>query len=120
MMVLKFSLAAFYLRIMIEKWQKIAVYGVVGLATIIGLIYFFFFAIFQCGVPGKGGPFWQKKLLHQCNDRQSTLGFGYTHAILTAATGICLAVLPIPLVWKAQIPKKEKVIVAGILGLGAV
>jgi rhodopsin domain-containing protein len=117
-MVLKFSLAAFYLRIMVKRWQKQAVYAVVGLATIIGLIYFLF-AIFQCGVPGKGLPFWEKKLMHLCNDKASTLGFGYTHAILTAGTDISLAVLPIPLIWRAQIPRKEKAIVAGILGVGA-
>jgi hypothetical protein len=99
---------------MVEKWQKSIVYVLATVMTLFGTGYFFF-AVFQCGVPGEGGEFWQKKIEGKCTTRSSILGVGYSHAVLTAITDFTLAVLPVPLVWKAKISPREKVIVAGIL-----
>lgn len=49
MLVLKKSLALFFLRIMVKRWQQHVVYCAITLSTVMSIGYFFF-ACFQCGV----------------------------------------------------------------------
>jgi rhodopsin domain-containing protein len=101
---------------MVERWQKRTVYVLVALSTLMGTGYFLF-AVFQCGVPGEGKAFWQKKIGGQCDKQQDNSGVGYAHAILNAVTDILLAAIPIPMIRKSLIKPKEKRIVYFILVL---
>lgn len=49
MLVLKISLALFFLRIMVKRWQQKVVYVAITFSTLMSIGYFFF-ACFQCGV----------------------------------------------------------------------
>jgi hypothetical protein len=117
-MFLKLSLAFFFYRLLKEKWQQRVVYVIAALCIVFGFAYFCF-AVFQCGVPGKDGTFWIKKATQQCVGKSSILGFGFSHATLSAGTDIILSALPVPRVRKAKISAREKLIVYGILVLAA-
>ena len=94
MIALKLSLGAFFLRILVGPIQRGAVWGILCLTTLIGTGYFFF-AVFQCGVPN-GKTFWERKLAGQCVSQGGCLAFGYVHAIIGAITDLLLSLLPIP------------------------
>jgi hypothetical protein len=118
MIFLKISLGIFFLRILVEKWQRATVYWVVGISTLFNFGYFWFVA-FQCGVPNSGAEFWEKKITRQCASSGMILGFGYTQAGLSFLTDVCLAALPIPVLMRARIRKREKWVVGGILIMAA-
>jgi hypothetical protein len=117
MMMLKISLALFFYRLFREKWQKRMVYVIVALFSIFSFAYFWF-TVFQCGVPN--GGFWFKRYLGECVNSSSTLGFGYSHGVISALSDIILAVMPISMVRNVKIHRKEKVIVICIIFLAAV
>jgi hypothetical protein len=119
MIALKLSLASFFLRIIVEQWQRRFVYVVAIICTSYGIGYFFF-ACFHCGIWGNGEAYWLKRIEGRCASNAAILGTGYTFAIITAVSDFTLAMLPIPLVWKAQIRPREKLIVSGILALATV
>jgi hypothetical protein len=58
--------------------------------------------------------FWKKRLLGLCVKRGSILAMSYSHAIISAATDLSLAVIPIPMILNARITRNEKIIVVGI------
>jgi hypothetical protein len=78
---------------------------------------YFWFTVFQCGIPNSG--FWFKRYLGQCVNSSSILGFGYSHGTISALSDIILAGMPIPMIKNARIHAKEKIIVIGILTLAA-
>lgn len=118
MISLKISLALFYSRILREKWQRTTANGIAILCATFGFAYFWY-TVFQCGVPGQGETFWIKTITHECVNRASILGFGYTHAIISAGTDIALSIMPIPMIRKSNMPSKEKIIISVILLLAA-
>jgi hypothetical protein len=122
MIFLKIALGVFFLRILVERWQRWVVYNVVTLASLFGFGYFVY-TIFQCGVPSStdGSRFWEKEIDGKCYSKPAeVLGLGYAHAIITALSDVCLAIVPIPVLKKARIKRREKIIVWGILLLGSV
>jgi hypothetical protein len=101
---------------MSQRWQKRTVYAILTVSTVFNIAYFFF-AVFQCGVPD---PYWSKKLYGECVSMESVLGMGYAHATITALTDLILALLPIPVIHQARIKPQEKTIIYGILVLATV
>src|ERR1700759_2159374 len=97
MMMLKLSLAFFFYRLVVDKWQQRVIYTITGLCIVFGFAYFCL-AVFQCGVPGKGGPFWYKKITNQCVTEAPILAFAYSHAAISAGTDFILSAMPILLV----------------------
>jgi hypothetical protein len=91
---------------------------VVGIFSIYSGAYFFF-AIFQCGMPN-GTTFWLKKLANQCIRDDIMLGMGYTHAILSALTDLFFLGLIYPVVSKTHLKSREKKNVALLLALSTV
>jgi hypothetical protein len=122
MVFLKISLGIFFLRILIDRWQRLVVNYVVGLAGGFGFAYFFF-SVFQCGVPSStnGATFWEKELSNECaSSTPVVLALAYAYAVITATSDVCLALLPIPVLKKARIKKREKLVVCAILLLAVV
>jgi hypothetical protein len=103
---------------MVEKWQKTTCYILMTASTLVGVGYFMF-AIFQCGRPGAATAFWEKKMMGQCVKPNEIRAAGYLHAIVNALTDICMALLPIPMISKSRLKRREKHTVYGILGLAA-
>lgn len=115
--MLKLALAFFFLRLLQYKWQQRIGYMTASFSILFGFAYFLY-GIFLCGRPGP--DYWIKKITDQCSKRASVLGFGYAHAISNAITDMILVSLPIPVIWKAKINRKEKIIVCLILLLAVV
>jgi hypothetical protein len=119
MMTFKISLAFFFYRILQDRWQLILLLSIVSVSFLVGVMYFFI-TVFQCGVPGHGGSFWLKKITGRCLGRAVDIGTSYPHAIINALTDVILCAMPIHMVWKARLSRREKMIVSGILVLAAV
>jgi hypothetical protein len=113
MITLKISLGIFFLRIMVDRWQRYAVYFIVLVSTLAGLTLFFL-TIFVCGVPVQAELYWQRKLEQRCASAATTLGVNYMHASVNSATDVSLALLPLTMMRKALIKKHEKRIVVAI------
>lgn len=118
MMALKAALALFFLRIIVEPWQRRVVYFNLIATTVFGIGYFFF-AVFQCGVLN-GTTFWIRKLTGKCSSTALILGLGYTHALINALTDLTFVALSIPMLNKVRINYREKIIVGGIFSLASV
>jgi hypothetical protein len=118
MVFLKISLGIFFLRILIDRWQRRIIYTLVIISTLFGVAYFWY-AVFQCGVPNLGKAFWEKRLENECTYGNGLIGIGYAHAGLMAVTDLTMAVLPIPILKRARISLREKIVVASILVLAA-
>jgi hypothetical protein len=116
----KISLGLFFLRILVERWQKRILYGIIGLSTAVGIGYFFY-AVFACGNPDSGERYWERKIAHQCTGGSLALvdGIGFTHGIVMALTDITLASLPIPVIRRSKMARREKMVIYGILVLAA-
>jgi hypothetical protein len=113
MITLKLSLGVFFFRIMILRWQRIAVYIILILSTVVGFAYFLF-AISWCGFPVSAKVYWSRLLSDQCIGPKPLLGMSYTHAVISAGTDLSLAALPIPMLIKSRIRRDEKWVVVGI------
>jgi hypothetical protein len=119
MMLLKLAIALFFCRILRGKWQQIVIYCIATLSVVFGFAYFWF-AVFQCGVPGQGEEqFWWKKATGQCVNEASILGFGYSHAIISAGTDVVLSAMPISIMRRSNTTTLEMVTLCGILFLAA-
>src|SRR6266498_2175048 len=90
--VLKISLGLFFLRVTIGTWQRYTFYTLLSLSTIFGA-FFFFVAIFQCGLPA---DFLENKTNHRiCLDNRPFLAFGYTYATICFIADWTFVILPI-------------------------
>jgi hypothetical protein len=118
MMFVKLSLGLFFLRIVVETWQRKVVYIMVASSWVVGIAYFWY-AIFQCGIPnGNGIAEWETRLNDQCGSPTSVvLGVSYAHAIVNMLTDISLVLIPIPTLRTTRISYKEKLVVMGIFAV---
>lgn len=120
MLSLKTALALFFARLLPRRWQLNTVYGLIAACLIFGFIYFWF-TVFQCGVPGqKEEPFWIKKVEGKCASKGAIIGLAYLHSLIAAGADLVLVIMPIPLIRTAKIPKREKIIVCVIIGIGSI
>jgi hypothetical protein len=113
MATLKLSLGFFFLRIMVQKWQRISIYGILALSTVISIAYFLF-ALFECGFPVETSIYWGRFIEDKCVGAKAILGMSYTHAIVTAGTDLSLLCLAILLLTKSNMRLTERRIVVVI------
>jgi hypothetical protein len=113
MAALKLSLGFFFLRIMVAKWQRIAIYIILAVSTSISIAYFLF-ALFECGFPVESSVYWGRFILGQCVGSEAILGMSYTHAVVTAGTDLALLALAILLLTKSKMVFGDKRMVIGI------
>ena len=115
MVVFKISLGVFFLRIVVRAWHAIFIYMVMLISTTFGIAYFFV-ALWQCGNPVN---ILENKLAGHCQSASAILGMGYTHAAVQAFTDWSFAILPVIILWNANIDLRSKFSVGFILMLGA-
>jgi hypothetical protein len=113
MATLKLSLGLFFLRIMVAKWQRISIYVILAISTLISIAYFLF-ALFECGFPVESSVYWGRFIEGNCVGPAAILGMSYTHALVTAGTDLSLLCLAIVLLNKSKMKLTEKRIVVGI------
>lgn len=110
----------FYLRIMVERWQKLTVKLVMWTVGLFGISYFAC-VVAQCvPVPHIWNRFADSfESTGGCLPRGIVLGGTYLHSIISAASDWILGLLPIAMLWKVNLGTGIKVIVIFLLGLGA-
>jgi hypothetical protein len=114
MMTLKISLGIFFARIVIKPWQMRLIYINVGV-NIISSVATFFYCLFRCG------PDLNIYVLQQVSDRctPKTLDrfMAYQQAAITTLTDLVFVVLPVSILWNANMNRRSKISVGFILCL---
>ncbi|KAK4575022.1 hypothetical protein LTR86_000872 [Recurvomyces mirabilis] len=113
--VLKVALGLFYLRIMPKRWQRNTIYATVAFAVIYG-VFFFFFTIFQCGLPT---DFLLKELEEKCVSKAVLWPVLFTASLINAISDWTLAVLPILVLSKSKMVLPAKISAGCLISLGA-
>ncbi|KAK4994818.1 hypothetical protein LTR66_005241 [Elasticomyces elasticus] len=113
---LKIALGIFFLRVVIKPWQRYTIYAAMSVSVIYGIFYFFM-AIFQCGLPSHA---LDNARAENCLPPSVVLGLGYTHGTINAVTDWTFGLLPAFVLWDSGMPRADKLSVYGILALGAI
>ena len=117
MTVFKIALSLFFLRIMIQPWQRALVIGVTATTTAYSIAYFFI-AVFQCGYTRDALVEIDRRLRGQCIPFVAILDLAYAYAAVCSFTDILFSVLPLFILKDTMMKQREKVIVCLILALG--
>lgn len=115
MVVLKLSLGIFFLRIVVRAWQTLIIRAIILVVATYSACYFFV-ALFQCGAPQN---YLENRAKHHCVSDTVVLTTAYAHTTIGALTDWAFVILPIYIVWHANMSTSSKVSVAAILTLGA-
>lgn len=106
MALLRVSLGYFFLRIIHGTTQRRIIYGIMISYSLFSFGYFWY-TIFQCGVPTKE-HFWEKKTLSKCGPGIRGLVVGYFHSAITAGADFTFLVLPLPVILKSNLNSRER------------
>ncbi|EFQ35730.1 CFEM domain-containing protein [Colletotrichum graminicola M1.001] len=109
----KISICAMYLRILVDRWSRIAVIGLIA-SLIVQTILFFFLVAFQC-TPVQS--IWDRSVPGFCLNIQA---ISYAGAAFTITYDCIFIVLPLPQLLKLNIPMRKKLALALLLTLGSV
>ncbi|KAG9569467.1 hypothetical protein KCU71_g4620, partial [Aureobasidium melanogenum] len=113
-MFLKLSLAVFFLRIVVAKWQRFII--IIGTSIFcLFTLAFFFVAVFQCGPPSQ---FLLNNAKGKCLPWSVTGPLNYIHGTLNAMTDWIFVSLPILVIRNANMNRKGKASVIGVLAIG--
>ncbi|KAH0026635.1 hypothetical protein KCU78_g4302, partial [Aureobasidium melanogenum] len=110
----KISLAIFFLRIVVAKWQRRLIVISTAIFTAWSLAYMFI-TLFRCGPP-------KEILLNTARGKCLPMGIVnpllYVSGITNALMDIMFACLPTFILWHSQMPKKTKISCCILLSLG--
>jgi len=118
MIVLKLSLAMFFLRILAAQWQRWLIIAVVSISTAFGVAYFFF-AIFQCGWVDNIDVFITRMILGQCASKPVGMAMNYTYSLLGTISDWTCGLVPIFLLKGSNMPRKTKIVVCCLLAFAS-
>ncbi|CAI7616625.1 uncharacterized protein N7487_009174 [Penicillium crustosum] len=117
--VAKLSIIIALLRITISRVHAYILYAAMTLATVIGLI-FFFFTIFQCSPVNY---FWNRTQSHahgSCIKTTTLIGVAYLYSVGAAITDLTIGLVPVALIWNLHMSRRTKVAIIIILGIGCI
>lgn len=106
------------LRFLIDKRHRIIVYVTTSVTIAVGLALLFF-AIFQCGYPKNAEVILLKSLAGKCLNGKGGRALNWMHAVLNAVTDLILVALPIYILAKLQLRRREKILGSVLLLVGA-
>ncbi|KAH0075604.1 hypothetical protein KCU96_g14654, partial [Aureobasidium melanogenum] len=114
--IFKVSLAIFFLRIVVVKWQRLLIYISTAVYAVYGVV-FIFLVTFRCGMP--------KDLLinaarGQCISEGVIMPMLYISGILNSAVDVIFAVLPAIFLWNSLMPRRAKISACILLSMGCV
>ncbi|KAH6857391.1 hypothetical protein BKA58DRAFT_299803, partial [Alternaria rosae] len=115
-MLVKISLAIFFSRIVVRRSHFIIIYVTVA-ANIVSSMSAFFYVIFRCGP--KLEKYAINEILGRCSSRQVDYFFAYQQATFSTLTDVVFFILPIPILWYANMDLRHKFSVGFILSLAA-
>ncbi|KAI8932863.1 hypothetical protein NX059_010344 [Plenodomus lindquistii] len=116
MMTLKISLGIFFARIVIKPWHHMLIYTTVGV-TIISSVASFFYCLFRCGA--NLNQYVLQQLQKKCTTQKLDLFMAYQSASVITLTDLVFLILPIIVLWNANMDRKSKISVGFILSLAA-
>lgn len=108
----KFSIIATYFRLFPDGLLRRTITGV-GVVCVGLLICNIFTVIFTC-VPVRAA--WTYNIEGKCIN---VVDFFYASSSINIATDLALCFLPIPTLWKLQMPRSQRIILCGLFALGA-
>ncbi|KAJ6112199.1 hypothetical protein N7523_008260 [Penicillium sp. IBT 18751x] len=123
--VAKISIAVALLRLTVAKTHTIILWVVIGVTTIVGLVFFFMLTL-QCTPVSF---FWQQVRLKldptadvsgHCMSTDSIINIAYVYSVTATLCDMTLGLLPVFLVWSLQMNVRTKAALAGILGMGCI
>ncbi|KAF2669983.1 hypothetical protein BT63DRAFT_227240 [Microthyrium microscopicum] len=118
MIFLKLALALFFLKLVVEAWQRAIIYTV--LVTYIGFsMAYFFFVIFQCRATNIIKVL-VLMMAGKCSNGKAALFMNYTHAILNSVTDWICSLVPIIFINKSTLPLRVKWASVGLISLAAI
>jgi len=109
----KISICAMYLRILVDRWSRITIIGLIA-SLIIQTLLFLFLVVFQC-TPVQS--IWDRSIPGFCLNIQA---IGYAGAAFTITYDFIFIVLPLPQLLKLNIALRKKLVLAFLLTLGSV
>ena len=75
-----------------------------------------FFSIFSCSPVRR---VWDLTIRGRCADILVLTAFFATHGAFNTFTDFCIFALPMPFLWKLQLPKRQKIFLCFIFALGS-
>ncbi|KAF2997981.1 hypothetical protein E8E13_006669 [Curvularia kusanoi] len=116
MMTVKISLGIFFARIVIAPWHIRVIYVTIGV-NICSSVAAFFYCILRCGP--NVDEYALSQLKHQCTSKPLDMFMAYQSATFSTLTDIVFVVLPIVVIWNANMNQRSKLSVGFILCLAA-
>jgi hypothetical protein len=116
MMTLKISLGIFFGRLVVKSWQIGLIYANVGL-NIFSSAASFFYCLFRCGA--NLDNYVAQQLYNRCTPRTLDRFMAYQQAAITTLTDVIFVLLPIFILWNANMSRRSKISVGLILCLAA-
>ncbi|RLM02034.1 hypothetical protein CFD26_109157 [Aspergillus turcosus] len=115
--VAKMSIIISLLRITINRVHILILYAAMGVALIVGLL-FFFFTMFECKPVDY---FWNRATKQgSCLDTDILIAIAYTYSVGAAVTDFTIGILPVFIIWSLRMNARTKMAIAGILGIGCI
>jgi hypothetical protein len=115
-MILKISLGIFFARIVVKRWHLWTIRTAVAL-NVTSSTAGFFYCLFRCG-PNLN-LYVYRQLAFECTPRKLDLFIAYQQASITTSTDIVFALLPLFILWNANMDTRSKISVGFILSLAA-
>ncbi|KAF1949391.1 hypothetical protein CC80DRAFT_598979 [Byssothecium circinans] len=116
----KFSILVFYLKIDPRKPTRWAVYFLMAFVFALSIVTFFVL-LFVCVPPSL---FWhpEQQALHpeKCMKQTTQQVFFNINGVMNIVQDVGIYVLPIPIIWTLQMPRRQKVALATLLSVGLV
>ncbi|KAJ6010177.1 hypothetical protein N7499_004418 [Penicillium canescens] len=117
--VAKISIIIALLRITVDRIHAYILYAAMVLATVVGLV-FFFFTIFQCSPVNFFWNQMQPGAEGSCVNKDTLIGIAYLYSVGAAVTDLTIGLLPVALIWNLRMNRRTKGAIAGILGIGCI
>ncbi|KAJ5371617.1 hypothetical protein N7517_003623 [Penicillium concentricum] len=115
----KVSIIIALLRITVSRVHAYILYAAMSLATVVGII-FFFFTMFQCTPVNY---FWnnaQPNAHGSCIDKNPLIAIAYLYSVGAAITDLTIGLLPVALIWNLRMNRRTKGAMVAILGIGCI
>jgi hypothetical protein len=115
---IRFSIAMFLYRLAVQRPHRIIIWVNLGVVLVTSLVYWFI-VIFQCNPPSY---FWSAVLggKGSCLNPAIMPDTTIVYSIFMAMSDLCLAALPVWMLWNVKLNRRTKVTIGVLLSMGAV
>ncbi|KAJ5521083.1 hypothetical protein N7463_001536 [Penicillium fimorum] len=115
----KVSIIIALLRITVSRVHAYILYAAMILATVVGII-FFFFTVFQCTPVDYFWNHAQPNAHGSCIDKNPLIAIAYLYSVGAAITDLTIGLLPVALIWNLRMNRRTKGAIVAILGIGCI